>query len=280
MLRGHSAALHDRYYYFSAPIAFLRLLPALCLLRTDIGAGCRRTLLLLLGCEDRVQDRRVRAAEQILLRHAVARRRCRRRRHTLWVSLPDDGHRGREHGLEWQHDEVARGVEPLGEGTVNFYRGGGLATLGGHSNGHVVDWYVLGCVCAYRDLEEGRETSLLARLLCFTAVEGFHVLHVRYSSAWGEAGDVYLAPVRRRGLVYDALLDKRDPVRQHGVEQCVSGDGGGRVHLCALEAELVVPAKARGRERKRPVAEGQPSVSKGVVLPELERVEVVWYRVV
>lgn len=69
----------------------------------------------------------------------------------LGVEGPDSRHRGGEHGLEWGHDEVTGGVEPLGEGAGEV-DGAGRAGLGGDGDVEVVDGDVLLGVGCYRNL--------------------------------------------------------------------------------------------------------------------------------
>lgn len=90
----------------------------------------------------------------------------------------------------------------------------------------------------------------------------------------------YLRPIRCRALVHRPLLDEADPVRQRAIEQGVQRDGGRGVVLGGLEAQLVVPQEAGGGDGEGAVAQGQTRVYEGVVLLELERVEVVGDRVV
>ena len=90
----------------------------------------------------------------------------------------------------------------------------------------------------------------------------------------------HLRPVRRCALVHRALLHETDPYRQGAVDERVQRDGGSRVPLGALEAQLVVPEEAGGGDGEGAVAKGQARVDEAVVLLELERVQVVWYRIV
>jgi hypothetical protein len=75
--------------------------------------------------------------------------------------------------------------------------------------------------------------------------------------------------------VHRPPLDEPNPQRQRAIQKRVKRDGGGRVVLRILEAELVVPAEAGGADGEGGVAEREAHVAEGVGLLEGEGIEVV-----
>lgn len=92
--------------------------------------------------------------------------------------------------------------------------------------------------------------------------------------------ETYRFPFRRGADVYDALFLKPYPQREGRVQQRVDGDRAGRVVLCALEAELVVPEEAGRCHEEGGVPQAEPHVGQGVRLLQAQAVEVVGERIV
>lgn len=65
------------------------------------------------------------------------------------------------------------------------------------------------------------------------------------------------------------------PNRQCAAQEHVDSHRAGRVVLCVVEAELVVPQEAEGGDEEGPIAEGEADVLEVEGLLEFEGVEVV-----
>jgi len=86
----------------------------------------------------------------------------------------------------------------------------------------------------------------------------------------------YLVAGGSNALVYQALLNIPNPQRHGAIKNHVEDHGAGRQVLCALEAELVVPSEAGGRDEEGGGAKGEADVGGCVDLFNFEGVEVVW----
>lgn len=101
-----------------------------------------------------------------------------------------------------------------------------------------------------------------------------HLCHTPLWLRWGSSrkgkASTNLISVGRRAHIDDVLLLEPYPQRQEAVEDGVEDDGRGRVVLCVVEAELVVPGEAGCGDEEGAVAERKPDVREVVRLLELE----------
>lgn len=90
----------------------------------------------------------------------------------------------------------------------------------------------------------------------------------------------HLVTILARADINFALLHQPYPSCQSTIEQSIKCNRNSSVMFRRVPAELVVPVEAGGAERECRVAKAKANVGQGVRLFELQRVQVVGYRIV